>query len=43
MKTSADYVEVKQERNNTKPEIWADVVIYSIFSHVLEKKKTFIK
>lgn len=38
MKTSADYVEVKQERNNTKPEIWADVVIYSIFLHVLEKK-----
>lgn len=39
MERSADYVDVKQERNNIKPEIWAVVMIYSVFSHV--QIKTF--
>ena len=35
MEGSADYVDVKQDRkNNNKPKIWADGLIYSIFSHV---------
>ena len=37
MEGVADYVYVKQERNN-KTETWADVLIHSVFSHAQKNK-----
>lgn len=41
MERSADYVDVKQERNNIKPEIWAVVMIYSVLSALTCSNKNF--
>lgn len=38
MEGVADYVDVKQERNNNKTETWADVLIHSVFSHAQKNK-----